>query len=189
MSQPKIRTTALDTGTGASKVVTTDVSGNVALGSGTISTTGTLSTGAITSSGGIVATTGLTAHGSAFATTFFSGQTTNATPLEIFIDGVNNSRFVLANNTSVSFTFRVVARGTTGAVGETASYLFHGFVKRVANAASTAVLVTQVDAHEDSAGVTAAVSADVTNGALILTVTGELTKTIEWRAFLETLTV
>lgn len=112
--------------------------------------------------------------------------TTNATPAELFLDG-SSERMVLTNDTSWSYDCVVTAR-RTDADGESASYHFGGAIDRQTNAASTALVgaVQTIWTLEDTAAWDAAPSADTSNGALILTVTGEAAKTINWVARCET---
>lgn len=111
----------------------------------------------------------------------YAGQTTNATPTEIFIDGVASDRLDIPDNTTVLLDIQVVAR-RTDAAAQSAAYAFHGFVRRDVGAASTVVSFNPVSVKEDVAGWDVVPSANTTSGSLVLTVTGEAAKTIEWRA-------
>jgi hypothetical protein len=177
MTQPLIRISALDFGPGNSKVCTTDGSGNLTVGAGSFTA------GYITGDTFQCNNT-LYLHGGVYFTQLLFGSTTNATPTEIFIGG-GATRYVLANNMSVSFRANIIARRTDGVSGESAAYLLHGLAKRVANAAATTVTYTTLSTIEDQAVWNIVPSADVTNGALIFTATGEAAKTISWRIILE----
>jgi hypothetical protein len=105
--------------------------------------------------------------------------TTNATPTAItFTDGL-----VLPNDTTWMFEIDVVAR-RTDADGESAAYRLLGCIDRNANAASTALVgsVGKTVIAEDNAAWDVAATADTTNGAITVTVTGEASKTILWTA-------
>jgi hypothetical protein len=121
-------------------------------------------------------------------------QTTDATSTELFLDGTGGTRrMVLINTSSWNFEVRLVARETTGAnVGWTSSYVVQGAIHREGGAASTALVAGTLSTTlaDDSGGVwTVTVSADTTNGALIIQVTGQAATTIRWVAFVRTVEV
>lgn len=123
------------------------------------------------------------AQGDAQISTLISRRiTTNATPAELFLDN-SALRIVLPNDSSYIFEISVIAR-RTDADNESAAYKFTGCIDRNANAASTALVgsVTKTVIAEDTAAWDVNVTADTTNGALIITVTGEAAKTIRWVA-------
>lgn len=107
-------------------------------------------------------------------------STANNTPTELFLDG-SSARLTLASDTTYAFSILLVAR-RTDADGESAAYEFKGCIDN--NAGTTALVgsVTKTVLAEDTAGWDADVTADNTNDALILTVTGENAKTIRWVA-------
>lgn len=110
----------------------------------------------------------------------FQGTTTNSTPKEIFIDGASE-RLTIPTDTTCLFKIYLCAR-RSDADNESAMYEFFGGID---NNAGTVALVGSVQPGtpiEDTAGWAAAVTADNTNKALILTVTGENSKTINWLA-------
>lgn len=109
-------------------------------------------------------------------------STTTATPAELFTNG-SSERMVLPNDTTWAFSCLVTAR-RTDADGEGAGYKLEGVIDRQTNAASTALIgaVTTTTLAEDNAAWDVAATADTTNGALIITVTGEASKTIRWVA-------
>ena len=112
----------------------------------------------------------------------FKGTTTNATQTELFIGGTSTTRFTLDANTSYAFFIRLVGQRVGG------SQVYHstieGTIKRVVAVGTTAFvgdpLVTVVSG--DSLGWDSTVSADTTNGALALKVTGLSSTTIHWVA-------
>lgn len=107
-------------------------------------------------------------------------QTTNSTPAELFLDG-SSLRMAIPTDTTWGFDIMVTAR-RTDANGESAFYRFEGCIDN--NAGTTALVGSVVSATpiEDTAGWACAVTADDTNDALIITVTGENAKTINWVA-------
>lgn len=110
---------------------------------------------------------------------------TNATPVELFLDG-STERMVLNDNSTWAFEVFVVGR-RTNATGESATYQIIGCIDRNAGVATTALVGIPVkQSIEDTAAWDANVSADTTNGALVVTCTGEVSKTIRWTAFVKT---
>lgn len=110
----------------------------------------------------------------------WSGQTTDATPTEIFIDG-GATRLVIPANTTRTFEIKAVAGDNTSAK----SWAFNGSIRRDgANNTSLGGAVKKTSFGEDDAASTwnVAVTADDTNEALIITVTGQAAKTIKWKA-------
>lgn len=103
------------------------------------------------------------------------------------------NQVALINNSSYAFRGRVIARqsaGSSGTVGDTSGWDIYGVIKRVANAASTALVgtptVTMIGQDAAASAWTVALTADTTNGALTITCTGEANKTINWVATVET---
>ena len=128
-------------------------------------------------------------------------QTTDATPTNLSLDGAaptgstitSSTHFILLNNQAVFADIRVVARSTSGT--DHAAYMRRVLIKRDANAASTAIIGTVLlpTADIESAGAAAwdvGVTADTTNGGMLITVTGAAATTINWTAevsFVETI--
>lgn len=112
-------------------------------------------------------------------------QTTDATPAEMFLDG-SGVRLTLADDTTWCFSILLVAR-RTDVNGEGAGYKLEGVIDRNVGVATTALVgtVTTTVLAEDSAAWDAAVTADTANGSLLITVTGEAAKTINWTARIE----
>lgn len=109
--------------------------------------------------------------------------TTNATPAPLFLDGTS-ARITIADDTTWAFVVTVVAR-RTDANNESAAYQFLGCIDR--NGGTTALVgsVTKTVIAEDSAAWDCNVTADDTNDALVVTVTGEAGKSIRWVARVE----
>jgi hypothetical protein len=109
-------------------------------------------------------------------------NTSNATATELFLNG-SSTRLALPNNSV--FVFDIVVGGRrTDATGGSAGYRFQGVIKRDANASTTALIgsVSKTVIAETNTAWDATVTADTSNGAMIITVTGEASKTIRWVA-------
>lgn len=112
-------------------------------------------------------------------------QTTNDTPAELVAGwGDSGEQYVLPNSSSLVFTGSVVAR--EGATGDSAGWKFEGVITRDADATETALIAavtpTLIAASAGAAAWDIAVTADATNGALVITATGEAAKAICWVA-------
>lgn len=107
------------------------------------------------------------------------GTTTNATPLTL----TSPTRITLNDSTTIVFEILVVGRRS--AVNESAGYHFRGVIDRNSGAASTRIvgIVSKTTIAEDQMLWDANVSADSTNGAIQIQVTGEASKTIGWVAY------
>ena len=117
-------------------------------------------------------------------------ETTNATPTVMRSTTASAStvnQLVLANNSAQLVTGTIIAN-VTGA-GDTSAWTFSAVIKRGANAASTALVgsVTSAVVAQDAGAATwaIAITADTTNGALAVTVTGAAGVTIRWTCALE----
>ena len=123
-------------------------------------------------------------------------QTSDATPVPLSLDGAaptgstitTSTHFILLNNQAVFCDIKVVARSTSGT--DHAAYMRRVLLKRDANAASTAIIGTVLSPTADieSAGATSwdvAITADTTNGGMLITVTGAAATTINWVASVE----
>lgn len=100
------------------------------------------------------------------------------------------NKLVLSNYQSMAVTGRVIAqRKGSESTTSTAMWTFNTVIRRGANAASTALVAavtpTLIAADADAAAWTIAVDVDTTNGALVVTVTGEAGKNIRWVCTLE----
>lgn len=114
-------------------------------------------------------------------------STSNATPTALFLNG-SSTRMTIATDTTWTFSCFVTAR-RTDADNESAGYKLEGVVDN--NAGTTALVgtVTTTILAEDTAAWDVAATADNTNDALIVTVTGETAKTIRWVAVCRTVEV
>ena len=117
-------------------------------------------------------------------------STTNATPTDLttntFVVGATNQIVLLADSTLI-FRGQLVARNTASDT-DSVVWEFKGAVRRGATAATTTLIGTpSIDLiASDGSSWTFALTADTTNGALKVTVTGEAGKTIRWVATVNT---
>ncbi len=113
-------------------------------------------------------------------------QSTDATATVLTSDGGTpgtGNQVILPNDCTCLFRVDVVAR-RTDADNESAGFAFQGVIDRNAGAGTVALVGTPTKTvlAEDVAAWDANVTADVTNGGLAVTVTGEAAKTINWVA-------
>lgn len=111
-------------------------------------------------------------------------QTTNATPTALLSNSaasaaVNNIP-VLADQCAYAFTGTVIAKqsGSTNA----ASWKIEGMIVRGTGVATTTLVASTVTAISNVPGWTLALSADTTNGGLLVTATGAAATNIRWVA-------
>ena len=132
-------------------------------------------------------------HGAVQATILnLARETTDATPTVIASDNTaasTDNQLVLLNNSALAFKGTCIA-GVTGA-GNTKAWEFRGAIKRGANAASTTLVgsvIKDVLAYDAGAATwDVDFTADTTNGALKVTVTGQVAPyTIRWVCKIET---
>lgn len=112
-------------------------------------------------------------------------ETTDATVTEAFLTGLANARATLPNNATWEVRALIVAKTSAGA--KTMAWEWFGVIHKAATAASTAVLGTPtltLIADPNTAGWSVEFSADTTNGALKLAVTGGASDSIRWAATL-----
>jgi hypothetical protein len=112
--------------------------------------------------------------------------TSTATVTELFLDG-SATRLVMPNNSVWTFSILISGR-RTDATGGGAGYRVDGVIRKDTTAASAALVgaVTKSILGETNAAWDVTVSADTTNGALRVQVTGEAAKTIRWVAVVQT---
>lgn len=119
----------------------------------------------------------------------YKGQTTDATPAELLVRGVASQRLTLGtNHHGCTFTARIVAYDTTDQIAR--GWKLEGTIKRIADGTvSLCGTVTKTDTGTDGGNLATAdvaATADDTNKALVLTVTGVAATTINWTARVET---
>jgi hypothetical protein len=118
-------------------------------------------------------------------------RTTDATQGTFRPGSSTTERFYLRDNSTVAFRINITARqdaGAAGTVGDTASWVVEGLVKRGVGAASAAVVGaptgTGTPLFSDAAAATWSIAVDVDTATGILRIrgTGEASKTIDWTA-------
>ena len=113
--------------------------------------------------------------------------TSGTTPSDLFLDGVDD-RLVLPANTSWGFTVSVVGRTTDAGTGaeQSAYYELKGLIKRDGASNTTLVgSVTKTVLAEDDATWDVDVTADDTNEALDIAVTGGTGDNVRWVATIQ----
>lgn len=112
----------------------------------------------------------------------FRAITTNSTPADLFVDG-SSVRGVLVDNSQWLFRIDVTGR-RTDATGGSAGYTFTGVIKRDSGVATAGIVgsVSKTVVAETNSAWDCNITADTTNGAIKITVTGENAKTIRWVA-------
>jgi len=108
----------------------------------------------------------------------WAGTTTDATPAEIFLRARAGKRFTIRAISALAFKMTIVARDNVA--NEVAMYTVVGIIKR--DGANNTVMsnCTVTTVFEDDATWDVAVTADDTNEALIITVTGDATNPVQW---------
>ena len=111
--------------------------------------------------------------------------TSNNTPTELFLDG-SSAKIVLSDNSAVVYRAQIVGR-RTDQTGSEAAFVIEGLISRDASAATTTLVGNRSKTIlTRPSGWNADVSADTTNGALVITVTGATGQTIRWAATITT---
>lgn len=108
-----------------------------------------------------------------------------ANQTNLWLNGLS-VRSVIPANTSWTFYIQITARSTDAGTGdeESAAYEIKGLIERDNSAAATRLVGTPVvtELAEDDAAWTVSVSADTTNGALQINVTGNNETAVRWVA-------
>lgn len=114
---------------------------------------------------------------------FYLNRITNdATPSELWLNGVTNSRLVIPQNTSWHFEIKLSARRTNG-VNEVFSAIYKGTLNRDSGSASiVAGGVNSEVLSQVGLNIGVGVTADIVNNSLKMEVTGEASKIIKWNA-------
>jgi hypothetical protein len=172
---------------------------SVAIGSGAetqLGATGSLAIGLQSlarTQGGVVQASGrFASNGDAQAGRYLlRGTTISSAPQELLIDGNSGSvRLVLPDNSS--WTFKITVTGHRTDLGDgRAGYTAAGVIYRGSGSATTSIQgsVNKTVLAESNPTWDINISADTTNGALRVSVTGENAKTIRWVALVETVEI
>jgi hypothetical protein len=164
--------------------VTANATDAVAIGSYDANDTGSIATAircvglnAIANMRGMLATR-------PFNAVYWGGQTTNNTATILNLDATATNRFTIAANTALAVDIYLVARRSDVADKWLVARRFLGIRRDGSN--NTSLIGTVQDyGHDQSAGSpswTFALTADDTNEALQLEVTGAASETVQWRA-------
>jgi hypothetical protein len=119
-----------------------------------------------------------------FNAIYWSGQTTNATATILNLDGTATNRFTIAASTALAVDILLVARRTGTQDKWLVARRFLGIRRDGSNNTSLigSVQTLGTDQSDGSPSWTFALTADDTNEALQLEVTGAASETVEWRA-------
>jgi len=102
----------------------------------------------------------------------------------MFCGGRANERFTIRASSVLAFTMLITARDNVA--NEVARYsVSDGLIKRDSAGNTTLLAATVVTDYEDDAGWDVAVTADDTNEALIITVTGDGANPTQWAAVMD----
>lgn len=115
-------------------------------------------------------------------------QTTSTTPALLTTDGSSAGSLyyvTLANNSAIAFTGMVVARQQAALGTSSAAWRIEGLIRRESTAATTTLVNTAITVISNVPGWAIALTADTTNGSLLITVTGTATN-IRWVANVDT---
>ncbi len=105
-------------------------------------------------------------------------QTADATPIEAFLGEISNQRFTLNPESSMTFTILATARDNTA--DHTAAYKFEGLIKRDGAGNTTLVYSSKTVMHEEDVSWDIVITADDTNDALKIEVTGDASNATRW---------
>jgi len=119
-------------------------------------------------------------------------DTTDATPEALTTNksaASTDNQVILPNNSAYGFTGIIVARENSASTNDFAVWEIKGGAVRGATAATTELGTYNINKISESAGAanwSIALSADTTNGAVAITVTGEVAHNIRWVATIKT---
>ena len=116
------------------------------------------------------------------------GTTTNASETEIFIGGTSNSRIPVPTDTTVFYECDIAAR-RTDATGESGGWHLKAVVDNFSDTVADVGNVYEVQVASDDANFAVDVTADNTNDAIAVKVTGAASKTVRWVAIVRTFEV
>jgi len=131
-----------------------------------------------------------TTNGDVQAGTFILRMaSTSGSPAVLTSDGSTTAdtinQIVLPNNSAYAFHGTIVARESAGSGTECAAWKVEGLIRREGSAGTTVLVNSATTVLNNAPSWGMALSADTTNGALAITVTGAA-KTIRWVATIQT---
>lgn len=130
--------------------------------------------------------------GSQYGRLVLKAATTDATATAMQSGGVSvstDNQLTLPNNSCFGFTGTVIAREDSASTNDFAVWEIKGGAVRAASAATTTLGSYNINKISESTGAanwSIALSADTTNGAVAITVTGEAAHNIRWVATVHT---
>jgi hypothetical protein len=110
----------------------------------------------------------------------FRGQSATQFPMEIFLDGVSQ-RLTLTNNSAMTFTAMAIAR-RTDVVGDYGAFRVTGLIKQDVGTSTCQIIgltSTEVITRTQTT-LDLTISADTTNGSLMVSVTGAANQEYNW---------
>ena len=114
----------------------------------------------------------------------WAGETTDATPLEIFCAGYGTERFTIRASSALAFKMKIVARDNVD--NHVAMYTVEDGLIRMAGAGTAVMAICNVTViFEDDVAWDVAVAIDVGGNNLIITVTGDDTNPTQWAAVMD----
>ena len=117
-------------------------------------------------------------------------NTTDATPVVLSSNSTStagsSNQLILPNNSSFTFTGIVSAREKASEGTDVGAWEVKGVVRREGSASTTTLVNSVINEINVPTGWAVAVSADTTNGALAITVTGVASTNIRWSTTLYT---
>jgi len=96
------------------------------------------------------------------------------------------NQIILPNNSAFAFTIQIVGRRQAAGGTASAAWKIEGLIRREGTAATTTLVASTTTVISNVPGWSVAVSADTTNGALAVTVTGAAATNIRWVATAQT---
>ena len=127
--------------------------------------------------------------GSQYGMVVLRKATTNATATVLSSDNTaasGTNQLVLPNNSAHAFSALIVGRQQAAGGTASAAWRIEGLIRREGTAASTTLVNSSTTVLSNVPGWTVAISADTTNGALTVTVTGAAATNIRWVATVQT---
>jgi len=116
-------------------------------------------------------------------------DTTDATPEALTADniapGITN-QIILPNNSAYAFSGTIVARQQASQGTATAAWKIEGLIRREGSAGTTVLVNSATTVLDNTPAWGMALTADVTNGGLAITVTGAAATNIRWVATIHT---
>ena len=101
-------------------------------------------------------------------------------------NGFSSGYLELPNNSAFAFSAMVVARQKASQGNKSAAWKVEGLIRREGNFTTTTLVNSAITVLDNTPGWSVAVSADTSNGGLLITVTGAASTNIRWVATVQT---